>query len=453
MEGSGLDRGIFTVLIGLAIGALATRQLDWPSLVARNPAVTVFLSFAIVSVTWSDFPFITFKRWFRDLGTYFMILVVLSHPRPHDAIIMVIRRLSYLLVFLSIVLIKYYPAFGVIYDQFSGLPMYAGAGTSKNMLGAICLITGVFYFWDTLRLWPERRIPGTKPTLFVNVALIAMTLWLLNLSDSATSKGCLVIGCVVVALIQSKWAMAHPRSVRAVIPVTLSAYVVLESAFGLSENISVFLGRDPTLHGRTGIWNAVLAVQTNPFIGVGYQSFWLGDRMAAVLRILNTSWLNEAHNGYLEIYLSLGVIGVALIGLIMVSSYLRISRLLEVSPNFASLGLSLWSIMIVYNLTEAAFGSSLLWSVFLLCGIVVPLSEAQKHPRKVEEVLNSRRAVAFQRHTGMGDHARVPRRTRHGHFADAPGVRSATAISGDSEITVSREAKRLARVRQFHNKG
>jgi exopolysaccharide production protein ExoQ len=440
MEGSALDRVIFLVLMGVAAWALAMRQLNWTGLVAHNYAVALFLLFALVSVIWSDFPLIAFKRWGRDLGTYLMVVLVVSHPRPLDAISTVIRRLSYLLVFLSIVLIKYYPALGVFYNPWSGAPEYAGATTSKNMLGAVCLMSGIFFLWDTLRCWPERRIPATKLTLCVNIAMIAMTLWLLKLSDSATSLGCLGIGCVVVALFQGKWAVAYPRALRAVIPLTLVAYMLLESAFDLSDSIAVFLGRDPTLHGRTGIWDALLAVQTHPLIGVGYQTFWLGERLEAVWRRLNVTSLNEAHNGYLEVYLSLGVIGLALLGLIVVSSYGRISRQLTVSPAFASLGLSLWSTMIVYNLTEAAFPASLLWSVFLLCVITVPLSNAQTPPRNVP------------RQTRRADAAGLRPRARQAYFAGARGIQSTTATSDDSQIFVTRGTMRRSRVGQFRAK-
>ena len=42
----------------------------------------VFLSFALMSFCWSDFPFVAFKRWFRDLGNYLVILVVLVRSAP-----------------------------------------------------------------------------------------------------------------------------------------------------------------------------------------------------------------------------------------------------------------------------------------------------------------------------------------------------------------------------------
>jgi O-antigen ligase len=294
-----------------------------------------------------------------------------------------------------------------------------GATTSKNMLGAVCLIAGTFFFWDTLRRWPERKVPWTKPTLVVNIVLIAMTLWLLKLSSSATSAACLAIGCGVVILLRGKWATAHPRAATAMIPITLAAYIVLELAFDLSDAVAGFLGRDSTLTGRTGIWSTLLGMGTNPLLGVGYQSFWLGERLEAVWDRLNTAFLNEAHNGYLEIYLALGLIGLTLIILIMVSSYWKISKQLAVSPAFASLGLGLWSIMIVYNVTEATFGASLMWSVFLLCGIVVPRSEALMPAPRAVEVPHNREGLKLQRHTGVTAHGRVARPVGRAHVTAA----------------------------------
>jgi len=371
-EGSPLDRGFYLLLIGLALWTLTKRQLNWSDVFARNAALMSFLLFALASVLWSDFPFITFKRWIRDLGLYFMVLIVLSDPRPVEAISVVIRRLSYVLLIFSVVIIKYYEYLGIMYDPWTGAPEYIGATTSKNMLGVLCLISGLFYFWDTTRRWSERRDRKSRRILYVNLALMAITLWLLRLSQSATSQGALVIGCFIIAVVRTKWARTNPRRVTALIPAGLSAYLVLEFAFDFSTVVADFFGRDPTLHGRTGIWNAVLALQTNPLFGVGYQSFWLGDRLKAVWGSLKTGFLNEAHNGYLEVYLNLGLFGLTLLVLFMISSYRRACRHLTASLDFASLALGLWTAMVFYNVTEAAFGSSLLWYSLLLCVLDVP---------------------------------------------------------------------------------
>src|SRR5689334_6665746 len=69
-EGSSLDRIVYLTLISIAIWVLTTRQIDWADLFAQNYSLVLILVFALASVTWSDFPYVTFKRWFRDLGTY-----------------------------------------------------------------------------------------------------------------------------------------------------------------------------------------------------------------------------------------------------------------------------------------------------------------------------------------------------------------------------------------------
>jgi exopolysaccharide production protein ExoQ len=403
-EGSSLDRTIFLVLIVLSLWILTTRRLNWAELFARNSALMWLLVFALASVAWSDFPFVAFKRWIRDLGIYVMVLIVLSDRRPQMAIVTVIRRFSCILLFLSLILIKYYPQFGVLYDQWSGLPEYVGATTSKNMLGVVCLISGLFYFWDTMGRWAERKTPAIRRVLFANITLIAIMMWVLRLSNSATSQACLILGLLIMTIIRSNWAKSNPRRVTIGIPVALAVFVILEFVFGISSVVVQLLGRDPTLTGRTGIWDAVLQVQTSPLFGVGYQSFWMGDRLAAVWRILSTGSLNEAHNGYLETYLNLGCIGLSLLLVFMVSSYRTMCRQLAVFPHFTSLGLTLWTITVFYNFTESAFGASLLWGLLLLCAMVVPRSD--KMPPQRTESIKRQTATAPQAYairTPMGE--------------------------------------------------
>ena len=148
-EGNSLDRIIYSSLILLSIAILVSRSFQWGAFVQQNRALTAFLLFAMVSVVWSDFPFIAFKRWFRDLGDYVVILVVLSDRKPLDAIRTVLRRLSYLLVPLSILLIKYFPELGNHYSYWTGAVEFVGAATSKNTLGGMCIFSGLTFFWHT----------------------------------------------------------------------------------------------------------------------------------------------------------------------------------------------------------------------------------------------------------------------------------------------------------------
>jgi O-antigen ligase len=293
-------------------------------------------------------------------------------------------------------LVKYYPKIGIQYDQYVGAPEYVGATTSKNMLGALCLTSGLFYFWDILGRWSKRKTREGKWLLFANVMFFAIALRLLMLSNSATSRGCLIMGCLIMMIVRSNWAKANPRLVNAAIPAALAGYVVAEYVLGLSSMVAELFGRDPTLTGRTGIWDAVLKVHTNPLFGVGYQTFWIGDRLAAVWNTLHTSYLNEAHNGYLETYLNLGYIGVALLVAFMFSSGRTACRQLVASSHFASFAIALWMVTIFYNFTEVAFGASLLWFVLLLCVLIVPRSHEVLSKGK-ESVVKGRTATVHSR--------------------------------------------------------
>src|SRR3984893_594105 len=369
-EGNPLDRIIFSSLILLSLIVLASRPFNWNRFVVRNFALIALIGFALTSALWSDFPLVSMKRWFRDLGTYLVILVVLTDRRPFEAVVTLLRRVCYLLIPLSVLLIKYYPYLGKHYSEWTGAAEYVGATTSKNMLGVLCLVSGIFFFWDTLRLWPERKDRQKRKILWVNGIFIWMTLWLLNLSSSATSTICLTMGCLVLLAANTTFSRRHPGFLKFMIPAAFCVYLVLAFGFDINGDLAGAVGRDPTLTGRSNIWSAVLSTHTNPLVGTGYESFWLGSRLSHVWRLAGQ--VNEAHNGYLELYQNLGVVGVFLLFAFLIASYRTICKKLSPSFHIASLGLALWTVMLFYNMTEAvAFRGQFVWVIFVLVVIIV----------------------------------------------------------------------------------
>ena len=101
-EGNSLDRLVYLVLIIASLVIVSRRSINWGEFFRRNLAIVCLLALALLSVIWSDFPFIAFKRWFRDLGGYLMITVVLSETQPFDAMDTLLRRLFYLVIPLSV---------------------------------------------------------------------------------------------------------------------------------------------------------------------------------------------------------------------------------------------------------------------------------------------------------------------------------------------------------------
>jgi exopolysaccharide production protein ExoQ len=368
-DGNPMDRVVFFGLILVSVLILMFRSFRWGDFLARNFALTAFLGFALLSVIWSDFPFVTLKRWIRDLGNYTIILVILSDPRSSEAIRTVLRRLYYLLIPLSILLLKYYPEKSRFFDPWSGIAENSGVGTSKNMLGSLCMLSGIFFFWDFVTRFSQRKEKRTKRILLVDAAFIAMILWLLDMSASETAHVCLAIGCFVVLVFNSQWGRRHPLSLKLMVPVCFAVYLIAAYGLGLQGQMTSQLGRNADLTGRTTIWNAVLSMHTNPVVGTGYETFWLGSRRDMVGRLAGQT--TEAHNGYIEIYLNLGILGLCFLAGLLISTYRRLCASLTNYTSVASLAWGLSSIVLFYNMTEAAFKASFMCITFLWGTMVV----------------------------------------------------------------------------------
>jgi len=253
------------------------------------------------------------------------------------------------------------------YDPSTGVPTFSGAATSKNTLGVLCLGSGLFFFWDKLTSWSKRKYLKVKMIIIVNIALTVMTLWVINMSSSATSRLCLALGCLVLLAARGRKGKI-PTYLKILVPTVISLYGVLAFGFGVDINAVVagLLGRDPTLTGREDIWKVVLSVSTNPLLGAGYESFWLGLRLQKIWQFF--PGINEAHNGYLQTYLQLGFVGLSLLGWMLISFFRSISKR-HAPTDFASFCLALWTVLSIYNVTEAAFQGGLLW-LSLLLGVI-----------------------------------------------------------------------------------
>lgn len=113
-------------------------------------------------------------------------------------------------------------------------------------------------------------------------------------------------------------------------------------------------------------------------LGRGFESFWLGWRLLKVQNAYRFQ-LQEAHNGYLEIYLNLGWIGIALLATLVVTGYQNVLAGFRYNFQTASLRLGILVMALIYNLTEAAFRTqNPVWIVFLLVTIAVPRVSTQQ---------------------------------------------------------------------------
>jgi exopolysaccharide production protein ExoQ len=136
-----------------------------------------------------------------------------------------------------------------------------------------------------------------------------------------------------------------------------------------SDEFLLALGRDSSLTGRIPLWRLVLTeIAERPFRGYGYTAFWDSWDGRRVSDTVN--WdvaVPHAHNGFLEVWLGLGIIGLALILISLSRNFIlalhaaRSQREIEYS----------WPLLLViftvfYNLTENSLlaVNALVWMAY-----------------------------------------------------------------------------------------
>ena len=368
-EGSPLDALVFFVLIAGGLYILNQRQASLGSLVRSNAWITFFLLYCFVSIAWSDFPFVAFKRWIKVLGHPIMALVLLSEPDPEEAVTRLVKRCAYVLVPVSILFIKYYPALGRGFNAW-GESTNTGVTTNKNELGYVCLVLGFFFVWHVLKTL--RAGPGTarRGDLILSAGFLIMIAWLLKSAHSSTSLVSLLVGVLVVIFLGSPFV--NKRFIGTYLVVGVLALLSAELVFGIYAHTIELLGKDPTLTDRTLVWRELLNVQVNPILGAGFESFWLGPRLE---KLWDIYWWhpNQAHNGYLETYLDLGLAGLLLLMGLFITTFWKSRLELLKSFELGRFRLGFLAAVVVYNWTEASFKAlHLVWFVFYIVAIDYP---------------------------------------------------------------------------------
>jgi O-antigen ligase len=377
VDGSPLDAAGYLVLLAANVVVLFRRRDRFALFVRANWPLALFLLYCGASVLWSDFPFVAFKRWIKAVGDFLMILTVLTDGEPVLALKRLLARVGFVLIPVSILLIKYYPTLGREYSAWTGTAYNLGVATGKNSLGNMTLVFGLATAWRLSQALQGDENSRKPRSLLAQGILLVLILGLFLMANSATAFVCFLMGTVLIA-VASLRASAWRPVVHMLVTVMLFVVVyglLIDPQAGLAE----MAGRDATLTGRTLLWNQVLSLRVDPLFGAGYESFWLGDRIE---KLWQMNWWHpiQAHNGYLQVYLDLGWVGVGFIAFLMLWGYANIARALRLSLATAQLRVAFFFIAAVYNLTEHGFRQlHPVWVAFLLAIIAVPTTLVHEH--------------------------------------------------------------------------
>ncbi len=198
--------------------------------------------------------------------------------------------------------------------------VYQFAGVlHPNAMGAYCAIGAITLF--TLAHLTERR---WKAYGFLLLMLLCVGALLLTKSRTAFLTACVVLLCLWAASTDLK------RTVITVIGLgmllCILGIIYNDNIVGKLES-TVLLGREGegtagSLSNRLPLWKECLEyVEQRPLLGYGYDSFWTPKHIYTISK--HQGWdVPHSHNGYLEMLLSTGVIGL-LLYLIVLATYLH----------------------------------------------------------------------------------------------------------------------------------
>jgi O-antigen ligase len=363
-ETSALIRGLFypAYAAALALAALNVRAVV--EAFVRAPLLLLLLLLAVASTVWSIDPDVTVRRVVA-LGLTTLSGVVIATRFSWRGLAEVMGLGFAVLVVLSFGAGLLAPSVGVMSELFPGA--WRGLWSEKNMLGAhMALASAVFMAAAVLR--PERRA--------VWLGFFAAAVLLVLLSTSKTALLAMLLGFAVlgfVALVRRSAATGVATTWAAGVGVAVLALGALFAA----EAVFDLLGKDATLTGRTQIWEAaVRQVSQQPWTGFGYGAVWdnasrWGPLAAIAHEIEHLP--QHAHNGWLEVWLGLGLVGVVIWAAYLLEVWARAlgATYGERNPGAAYLALPTLAIFTLMTLTESVVGNynDLRWVFFVAVAV------------------------------------------------------------------------------------
>ena len=352
---SPFDEAFFAVLLIAALSVLVYRRRRVLRFLNANGPILLYFLYCFLSVLWSDSPDVAFKRSIKAIIDPAMVLIVLTDKQPVAALSRLFSRAAFILVPFSLLFCKYYPNLGRQYDPWTGRQLFTGLTTDKNMLGVITYVLLLGALWRVLALVRSREIPPHRGRiLWAQGTLLTLGTYLLITADSVTSKVSFAVGTILMLATSSRFIRRHTAAIHALVlllVVAVSFPLFLAGGAGAAQA----LGRDATFSGRRDIWAAVIRMAPNALVGSGFESFWSRGARQKLAESVGGLDLNEAHNGYIEVYLELGWVGVSLMAFILIDGYRRSVATFRRNHVWGGLLIAYVVSAMVYNLTEAGF--------------------------------------------------------------------------------------------------
>jgi O-antigen ligase len=378
--GNILLRAIYTCIYAGSLFLVAVRWRRSLAVAFRSWATVALVGLAAASVVWSAAPDLTLRRSFALVGTTAFGVFLAERYDARQLLKLLAVTLGIAAV-MSLAFSVALPSYGLDKGDHAGA--WRGIYAQKNGLGQTMVLATLVCFLLRPLVAGAARAAVT--------ALMALTVLLVLLSTSKTALTALAALLALSALYRAlRWHFT------VALPIVISV-VLVGSGIALwlvsnSEEILVAMGKDPTLTGRTPMWEAISAsIAARPWLGYGYSAFWMGRSGPSAPVIEAIEWVTpHAHNGYLDVALQLGLVGLALFIVALAAAVPRAVAGLRATPTAEGLWPMVFlSYMVLYNFTETTLlqQNNVYWALF-----VATLCSPLLHPEVRGRVAGARAA-------------------------------------------------------------
>jgi O-antigen ligase len=339
----------------------------WRALV-RAPWLVALALLAIASTIWSIDPELSFRRGVALLATTFLGLYLaarydwLAALRLLGVVWLVLMAASFLAGLVA-------PGFALMQETHVGA--WSGGWSEKNALGGHAARAAFLFAFLAWRDQPWRA-------WWLGGLAVAFALVLLSRSTTGLLGAALGLGVLVSAwwmLKGRRWSLALGWSAAA-------AGIVVALAFAIAPDAVLgAFGKDETLTGRTAIWAALSeAVAERPVCGHGYMAYWGLDSEPRYWLSRALAWnVPSGHNGWIDLAISLGAVGVAVFAIDLMLTLWRAGRQARLSPvGVFAVGFLAQFLLFAMSESVLAAQNSILWATYVFVGAKLALRQRRQ---------------------------------------------------------------------------
>lgn len=345
-------------LIALAI--FLNRLPDNLRTLSRAVPYLALTAFTLLSVAWSSAPLKVIVNFGHGVG---MMLVALAaarffRGRTHNLFLFLSILWAYPIV-ASLIAGVVLPGRSIDYDG-----RWVGILGNANSLGSASMLL----IWASAAALYQ-RVRGVGRVLCWTLQILAWVALLLAVSRTSQAATLIIVATIGFgAFIHS--GAAHIRHIK------LAAAIFLVLVFGLAllillpelltwRGLLTAAGRSTDLSGRIALWESAFKLaEQRPWAG------WSFDSNMSVLNQLHrvVSVTGQFHNGYLDLMVRGGIIGIVLTGIFLGQFLIWTLRTLPNDFRTAICYLALFAGILAHNFSEASLvrDSSFLWFALVL---------------------------------------------------------------------------------------